>query len=265
MNELEKSQEAIEDLIDTLDQQKDEAIIRTFKGVTASFREVFKELVPKGSATMTLLSAEEGGGEGEEGEEEEEEGSGSGSGAGGKRGGKGGRRSSAAAAAAAAGLERLSKVDRYKGVSISVSFTDGKESSNIAGLSGGQRTLVALSLIFAIQRADPAPFYVFDEIDSALDPIHRAAVGALIKKQSGVGKEGGGAQFILSTFHPEILAYGDEFFGVVIQNKTSSVDSMKKVDAVTFVHKILAEEKSKENSGPPAGSKKARAAAGENA
>ena len=36
-------------------------------------------------------------------------------------------------------------------------------------LSGGQKTLVALALVFAIQRADPAPFYLFDEVDAALD------------------------------------------------------------------------------------------------
>ena len=41
---------------------------------------------------------------------------------------------------------------------------------NNRGLSGGQKTLVALALIFAIQRCDPAPFYLFDEIDAALDP-----------------------------------------------------------------------------------------------
>jgi hypothetical protein len=40
-------------------------------------------------------------------------------------------------------------------------------------LSGGQKTLVALALIFAIQRCDPAPFYLFDEIDAALDPQYR--------------------------------------------------------------------------------------------
>ena len=38
--------------------------------------------------------------------------------------------------------------------------------------------MVALCLIFAIQRCDPAPFYLFDEIDQALDPNHRAAVAA---------------------------------------------------------------------------------------
>ena len=44
-------------------------------------------------------------------------------------------------------------------------------------LSGGQKSLVALALIFAIQRCDPAPFYLFDEVDAALDPKHRSAVG----------------------------------------------------------------------------------------
>lgn len=46
-------------------------------------------------------------------------------------------------------------------------------------LSGGQKTVVALALIFAIQRCDPAPFYLFDEIDAALDPQYRTAVGSI--------------------------------------------------------------------------------------
>ena len=36
---------------------------------------------------------------------------------------------------------------------------------------------MALAQIFAIQRCDPAPFYLFDEIDAALDATHRTAVG----------------------------------------------------------------------------------------
>ena len=47
-------------------------------------------------------------------------------------------------------------------------------------LSGGQKTLVALTLIFAIQKCDPAPFYLFDEIDQALDSQHRKAVSGRV-------------------------------------------------------------------------------------
>lgn len=47
-------------------------------------------------------------------------------------------------------------------------------------LSGGQKSLVALAMIFAIQKCDPAPFYLFDEIDQALDSQHRHAVAGTV-------------------------------------------------------------------------------------
>lgn len=47
-------------------------------------------------------------------------------------------------------------------------------------LSGGQKTVVALALIFAIQRCDPVPFYIFDEIDAALDIRYRSAVASIL-------------------------------------------------------------------------------------
>ena len=79
-------------------------------------------------------------------------------------------------------------------------------------LSGGQKSLVALALIFAIQvsddsedassqilncssqKCDPAPFYLFDEIDQALDPMYRKAVANMIHELAD------GAQFITTTF-----------------------------------------------------------------
>ena len=47
-----------------------------------------------------------------------------------------------------------------------------------------QQTLVALTLIFAIQRCDPAPFYLLDEIYEAMDDTHRKAVADLIRRQA---------------------------------------------------------------------------------
>lgn len=50
---------------------------------------------------------------------------------------------------------------------------------NMKQLSGGQKTVVSLALIFAVQKCDPAPFYLFDEIDAALDTEYRTAVGSI--------------------------------------------------------------------------------------
>lgn len=63
---------------------------------------------------------------------------------------------------------------------LQVSFGAG-ETMSMKQLSGGQKTLVALALIFAIQRCDPAAFYLFDEIDAALvraPPLLKLAVGS---------------------------------------------------------------------------------------
>lgn len=57
-----------------------------------------------------------------------------------------------------------------------VRFASGGNVQTMEQLSGGQKTMVALVLIFAIQRCDPAPFYIFDEIDAALDATFRASL-----------------------------------------------------------------------------------------
>jgi structural maintenance of chromosome 3 (chondroitin sulfate proteoglycan 6) len=66
------------------------------------------------------------------------------------------------------------QLEAATGLSTSVTFGgDAEPRRNMEQLSGGQKTLVALAFILAIQRCDPAPFYLFDEVDAALDADYR--------------------------------------------------------------------------------------------
>ena len=62
------------------------------------------------------------------------------------------------------------------GLSTAVTFTgEARHERNLEQLSGGQKTLVALAFILAIQRCDPAPFYLFDEVDAGVGGAVAAA------------------------------------------------------------------------------------------
>ena len=108
-----------------------------------------------------------------------------------------------------------------------VSFNYKKdEGLNIGKLSGGQKSLVALCLIFAIQQCDPAPFYLFDEIDAALDAQYRNAVASksvLLIMLDMVKELSANAQFIITTFRSELLAEADKFYGVTFTKKVSKI------------------------------------------
>ena len=53
---------------------------------------------------------------------------------------------------------------------------------NLSELSGGQRSLVALSLILAMLLLKPAPIYILDEVDAALDLSHTQNIGSMLKR-----------------------------------------------------------------------------------
>ncbi|CAI4222231.1 unnamed protein product [Auanema sp. JU1783] len=68
-----------------------------------------------------------------------------------------------------------------EGLEVKVSF-NGKWKDSLNELSGGQRSLVALSLVLAMLKFKPAPIYILDEVDSALDLSHTQNIGHMIKK-----------------------------------------------------------------------------------
>lgn len=142
------------------------------------------------------------------------------------------------------------------------------EGLRIQQLSGGQKSLVALATgrcqpsgqlldspdlnhtlaVFAIQKCDPAPFYLFDEIDANLDAQYRSAVagvstyslwGMLVNRTllvAMIHELSDTAQFITTTFRPEMLETADKFYGVLFNNqKVSSIQSITQQDAHNFV------------------------------
>ncbi|KAF5092830.1 hypothetical protein D0Z00_004390 [Geotrichum galactomycetum] len=206
--DLESSSESIQKLITTLDQRKDEAIARTFKQVSMGFSKIFEKLVPAGRGSLIMHRKADGrrrrNNESDDEEEEDE---------------------------TAAGANGTTSVENYVGIGISVSFNSKEDDQQrIEQLSGGQKSLCALTLIFAIQQCDPAPFYLFDEIDANLDTQYRTAVAAMI---SELAQDGG--QFICTTFRTEMIHVAEKFYGVMFNNKMSSIASITRDEALSFV------------------------------
>ncbi|MCJ1290490.1 Structural maintenance of chromosomes protein 3 [Xylographa carneopallida] len=198
--ELDSSQTSIEDLISVLDQRKDEAIERTFKQVSREFATVFEKLVPAGRGRLIIQrKMDRQLAEDENSEDEQRE-----------------------------------SVENYTGVGISVSFNSKHDDQQrIQQLSGGQKSLCALALVFAIQRCDPAPFYLFDEIDANLDAQYRTAVAQMLQSISQASENDG--QFICTTFRPEMLLVAEKCYGVRYVGKSSKVVAVSREDAMEFV------------------------------
>lgn len=92
----------------------------------------------------------------------------------------------------------------------------GKVLHRLEAMSGGEKSLTALSFIFAIQRFRPAPFYAMDEIDMFLDGVNAEKVARLIKRISRQ------AQFIVVSLRKPMIQQAKYTVGVAMQEKNVS-------------------------------------------
>jgi len=185
--EINDSRDAINTFMRKVDEQREETLLHTLEQVDKHFREIFAELVIGGVGKLRLIRPADA--PDDDGEE-------------------------------------VVEGERLRGVRVEVSFT-GQSTSflTMAQLSGGQKTVVAIALIFAIQRLEPAPFYLFDEIDAALDTQYRTAVARLI------ARDGATAQMLITTFRPEIIETADRFYRVYQKNRVSRIDTVPRQEA----------------------------------
>ena len=94
-----------------------------------------------------------------------------------------------------------------------------KPKVKLKGLSGGEKSVAALALVFAIQKYMPAPFYALDEVDSALDPINIDKLANMINTQA---KQ---IQFVVVTHRKPMIEVSDRSIGVTQKEKGKSLVS----------------------------------------
>jgi chromosome segregation protein len=102
----------------------------------------------------------------------------------------------------------------------------GKRPQTIAQLSGGEKTLTATALLFALYLLKPAPFCIFDEVDAPLDDANIEKFNRIIKKFSQ------DSQFIIVTHNKQTMAAVDTIYGVYMQEQ--GVSGVSPVDFRTF-------------------------------
>lgn len=106
--------------------------------------------------------------------------------------------------------------DFYQGLSIKVGF-NGVWKESLNELSGGQRSLVALSLILAMLKFKPAPIYILDEVDAALDMSHTQNIGNMLKMHFT------NSQFIIVSLKDGMFNNANVLFKTKFENGVSGV------------------------------------------
>ena len=105
----------------------------------------------------------------------------------------------------------------------------------VEALSGGEKSLVSMAFIFAIQGYDPSPFYLLDEPDQNLDGVNTEHIGRAIALQANV------AQFLVVSLHHAALREANNVIGVFMDD--SGMSHLHQIrDVETFLTSLPAEE-----------------------
>ena len=92
-----------------------------------------------------------------------------------------------------------------------VALPPGKKLTSISLLSGGEKALTAISLLFAILRVKPVPFCILDEVEAPLDEANVDVFGKYVKKMEKA------TQFIIITHKKKTMEYAKNLYGITMQ------------------------------------------------
>ena len=117
-------------------------------------------------------------------------------------------------------LELIDTMDPFsEGINFSVR-PKNKSWKQMSKLSGGEKTLSSLSLIFALHYYKPTPLYFFDEVDAALDYKNVSIVAKFVKEKTK------NAQFIVISLRNNMFELADKLVGIYKTNDTTKTVSI---------------------------------------
>ncbi len=173
VEDLNKSQTSLQQLISRLNKKSREKFSQTFEEIRAHFQQIFRKLFGGGKADILLEDAED---------------------------------------ILEAGIEIIAR-------------PPGKETRSISLLSGGEKTMTAIALLFAVFKTKPSPFCLLDEVDAALDEANNERFNLLLREFQ---KD---SQFVIITHSKRTMSIADVLFGITMQTRGVS----KKI-SVRFDH-----------------------------
>jgi chromosome segregation protein len=169
--DLAESIKSLKEIINRINRTTKEMFLETFNALQMKFEEVFSRFFPNGRAELVLTDP---------GEEKSD------------------------------GQELSGESSKEPGVDI-VAQPPGKRLKSIAMLSGGEKTLTAMALIFASFLIKPTPFCILDEIDAPLDEENIGRFTGVLRELSQ------DAQFIVITHNKRTMSVADSLFGVTME------------------------------------------------
>lgn len=178
LGDLRSSIQSMQNVIRELDATIRDTFSSSFATIQKSFREYFSLLFDGGKASLSLVNVPVKTGNGVEGSEDD-------------------------------GHEQ-GREQFELGVEVSAS-PPGKKLSNLSLMSGGERAITSIALLFAVMSNNPPPFSILDEVEAALDETNTRRFGDILQKLAA------STQFVVITHKRETMNVADTLYGVSMQ------------------------------------------------
>ncbi len=193
LSDLDKAMDSLQEVIKEMDQKINLEFAKAFDEINAEFTKYFRIIFGGGNAHLikimkkkNIKSAKQ---EGEESDEIEE------------------------------GSEGIDEEKKELGIDI-FACPPGKKITNLAMLSGGERALTSLALLFAIIAHNPPPFAILDEVEAALDEANSKRFGKILQELSSH------TQFVAITHNRETMRQASLLYGVTMDDGISKLLSV---------------------------------------